>query len=66
MKKSTVYYTKNINGENLIKLFEKLNFKLKGNICIKLHSGEEGNQNYVKPEFVNKLTMFKSEYSIFI
>lgn len=55
MGKSKVYFTKNTNSESLIKLFKTLNYDLKGNICIKLHSGEEGNQNYVKPEFVKDI-----------
>lgn len=49
--KSKVYFTKNINSENLIKLFDALNVKLDKEVAIKLHSGEDGNQNYIKPEF---------------
>ena len=51
MDKSKVYFTKNITSENLIKLYEILDKKLIGNIAIKLHSGEKGNQNYLRPEF---------------
>ena len=49
--KSKVYFTKNITSENLIKLFDALNVKLDKEVAIKLHSGEDGNQNYIKPEF---------------
>ncbi len=49
--KSKVYFTKNITFENLIKLFDALNVKLDKEVAIKLHSGEDGNQNYIKPEF---------------
>ena len=49
--KSKVYFTKNITSENLIKLFDALNVKLDKKVAIKLHSGEDGNQNYIKPEF---------------
>lgn len=49
--KSKVYFTKNIISENLIKLFDALNVKLDKEVAIKLHSGEDGNQNYIKPEF---------------
>jgi len=45
--KSKVYFTKNITSEELIKIFKKLDNKLEGNVAIKLHSGEEGNQNYL-------------------
>ena len=49
--KSKVYFTKNITSENLIKFFDALNVKLDKEVAIKLHSGEDGNQNYIKPEF---------------
>lgn len=49
--KSKVYFTKEINSEALMKLYETLNVELKGNVCIKVHSGEPGNQNFLRPEF---------------
>ncbi len=49
--KPVVYFSKNITPETLIKLYEKLGIELKGNIAFKLHSGEKGNQNYIKPDF---------------
>lgn len=55
MEKSKVYFTKEITKEGLIKLYEKLGVELKGKVAVKLHSGEEGNQNYVKPEFVKPI-----------
>jgi len=53
MKK--VYFTKEISGDSLVKMFEVLGVELEGNVCVKLHSGEEGNQNYLRPEMVKKL-----------
>lgn len=50
--KPIVYFTKEISPEALIKLYDAVGKKLTGNIAIKLHSGEDGNQNYVRPEFV--------------
>lgn len=50
--KSKVYVTKEIKGESLVKLYYKMGVSLTGNVAVKLHSGEEGNQNYMKPEFV--------------
>ena len=55
MGKSKVLFTKNLTGEGLINIYEKLGVELKGNIAIKLHSGEAGNQNYLRPEFVKTL-----------
>jgi len=55
VSKSKVYFTKEINGDSLVKLYEKLGVNLPGEVAVKLHSGEEGNQNYMKPEFVKKI-----------
>lgn len=56
--KSIVYFTKIIEPSSLIKLYKKLNVNLTGNIAIKVHSGEEGNQNYIKPEFYKDLVNY--------
>ena len=48
---STVYYTKEVTPENIIRLYDKLGVRLEGKTAIKVHSGEEGNQNYLHPEF---------------
>ena len=50
-----VYFIKEITKENLIKIYETLNIKLQEPVAVKLHSGEQGNQNYIKPEFVKPL-----------
>lgn len=52
---SKVYFTKEITPDSLIKIYDKLGIKLKGNVAVKLHSGEKGNKNYLKPEFVKPL-----------
>ena len=53
--KSKVLFTKEISPSGLVKIYEALGKKLNGKVAVKLHSGEEGNQNYVKPEFVKDL-----------
>lgn len=55
MSKSKVYFTSEITPTSLIKIFECLDVNLKGKVAVKLHSGEEGNQNYLKPEFVRDI-----------
>lgn len=55
MEKSKVYFTKEITSESLVKIYEALGVILKGNVAIKIHSGEEGNQNYLRPEFVESI-----------
>jgi uncharacterized protein len=53
--KSKVYFIKDITKENVVKIYEKLNINLDGMVGVKLHSGEEGNQNYIKPEFLKPI-----------
>ncbi len=55
MEKSKVYFTKEITPESLVKIYEALGAKLEGKIAVKLHSGEEGNQNYLRPEFAKAI-----------
>lgn len=49
--KSKVYYSKTIDANKLIDMYKLLGKELTGNIAVKVHSGEEGNQNYLHPEF---------------
>lgn len=55
MSKSKVYFTKNITPENVVKMYEVLNINLPGNVAVKVHSGEAGNQNYLRPEFMKPM-----------
>jgi uncharacterized Fe-S center protein len=48
---SKVYFSKTITPENVLKLYQALGKELTGNIAVKLHSGEVGNQNFLGPEF---------------
>ena len=55
MEKSKVYFTKDITPESLVKMFEVLGKELPGKVAFKLHSGEDGNQNYLRPDFMKQL-----------
>ena len=55
MEKSKVYFTKEITPESVVKMYETLGISLPGKVAIKLHSGEKGNQNYIRPEFVRPI-----------
>ena len=55
MEKAKVLFTKKITDESIVKIYEQLNKDLKGKVALKLHSGEEGNQNYLRPELVKKI-----------
>lgn len=51
MEKAKVFFTKDISPESVSKIFDKVNKELTGKVAVKLHSGEAGNQNFLKPEF---------------
>lgn len=55
MEKAKVYFTKEITPSNIVKIYEALGKKLTGNVAVKLHSGEKGNQNYIRPEMVKEI-----------
>lgn len=52
MEKAKVYFIRDITPENIIKAYEAVGKKLTGKVAVKMHSGEQGNQNYLRPEFV--------------
>ena len=55
MEKSKVYFIKDITPENIIKAYEAVGKKFEGKVAVKMHSGEQGNQNYLRPEFVKDM-----------
>ena len=46
-----VYFSRTITPEKVLELYRLVGKPLSGNVAIKLHSGEKGNQNFLKPEF---------------
>lgn len=48
--KSKVYFTKTITPEKVIEMYKATGKELTGKVAAKVHSGEEGNQNYLRPE----------------
>lgn len=52
---STVYFSKDLDGKHIKDLYKLFEGKLSGNIAIKLHSGEEGNQNFLRPEYLKDI-----------
>lgn len=49
--KAKVYFSKTISPEEVVRLFEMIDSPLYGNVAVKVHSGEVGNQNFLKPMF---------------
>ena len=48
---SKVYFSKTITPEKVLELYGLLDKKLSGRVAIKVHSGEKGNQNFLRPDF---------------
>ena len=55
MEKVKVYFTKKITPESIVRIYEQLGANLSGKVAVKLHSGEQGNQNYLRAEFVKPM-----------
>ena len=55
MPKAKVYFIKEITPLNVVKIYEELGKELSGKVAVKVHSGEEGNQNYLRPEFMKDI-----------
>lgn len=49
--KSKVYFSKAITAEKVLELYRMLGKELTGRVAIKVHSGEKGNQNFLRPDF---------------
>ena len=54
MKKARLYFAKDVTPENVAALYRKLGVTLPGKVAIKVHSGEAGNQNFLRPAFWKK------------
>lgn len=51
MGKAKVYMTKELTPEAVLKLYDAVGKELGGRVAVKVHSGEAGNQNFIKPGF---------------
>ena len=55
LEKSDVYFTKHISPEKIVELFKKLNIELKGNLGLKVHTGEKNGPYYLRPSFLKDI-----------
>ena len=53
--KPKVYFTREITPASLVKMFKALNKPMKGEVALKIHSGEPGGHNFLKPDFMKPL-----------
>jgi uncharacterized Fe-S center protein len=51
-----VYFSADISGKGLLAVYRALGVPVSGKVAIKLHMGEPGNQNYLRPELLKDLT----------
>ena len=49
--KPKIYFSRDITPEKVAEMYDLLGVKLHGKVAVKLHSGEVGNQNFLKPDF---------------
>lgn len=49
--KSTVYFTRDLSPQAVLRMYDALGVTLEGKIAVKVHSGEPGNQNFLRPNF---------------
>ena len=54
-QKSDVYFTKEISSKKIVEMFKILNVKLKGNVALKVHSGEQGGPYFLRPDFLQEI-----------
>ena len=48
---SKVYFTRALTPEKVVELYRALGISLPDKVAVKLHSGEQGNQNFLGPDF---------------
>ena len=54
---ATVYLTRDISPEALVKIYKALGVEAKGRVAVKISTGEGSNPNYLKPELIKDLVM---------
>jgi uncharacterized Fe-S center protein len=55
MNKSKVYFTNVLAPESLVNMYKALGIELNGKVAVKVHTGEPGGNNFLKPEFMKNL-----------
>ena len=54
---STVYLTREITPEALVKIYKALGVEAKGRVAVKVSTGEGSNPNFLKPELIKDLVL---------
>ena len=52
---SNVYFTSEISPESLVKIYQALGVEAKGNVAVKISTGESSRSNHLSPELIKDL-----------
>ena len=55
---ATVYFSRTITPEKVLELYKMAGKELPGKVAVKVHSGEKGNQNFLRPDFWKDIVDF--------
>lgn len=58
MSKAKVYFTRDISPQTVVKMFQALGRELPGRVAVKVHSGEAGNTNFLRPAFMQPMVEY--------
>lgn len=56
--KSKVYFSREITSQKVLELYKMLGKELGGKVAVKVHSGEKGNQNFLRPDFWEEIITY--------
>ena len=56
--RAKVYFTSEITPQSLVEIFKAVGYNLKGNVGIKISTGEPGGNNYLKPELIKDIVEY--------
>lgn len=54
----TVYVTREITPQSLVKIYEALGVKAEGHVAVKISTGESEKTGYLRPDFIGPLVKF--------
>lgn len=56
--RANVYFSRAITPEKVLELYKLVGKQLPGRVAVKVHSGEKGNQNFLRPDFWKPMVDF--------
>ena len=61
--RSKVLFSKDISPEKVLEMYQQLGVSLPGKVAVKVHSGEKGNQNFLRPSFWKPVIEAAGQYA---